>query len=129
MNRKQGGSRDSILLAVITTPINGKGRVFHSPNQIEIDSRNKAAIILEEMIEMDNQFLPTENMPPAGSLGMAIQRYGMKRWTDISTPRHLLTSAILTREITKITDPIVKLILGLAVSKFNDRNSTLSVSV
>ena len=28
MNRKQGGSRDSILLAVITTPINGKGRII-----------------------------------------------------------------------------------------------------
>ena len=127
MNRKQGGSRDSILLAVITKPINGKGRIFHLPTQIEIDSRNRAAIKLEEMIDADDQFLPTEKMPPAGSLGMAIQGYGMERWTDISTPRHLLTSTILANEISKITDPIVKLILGFAASKFNDRNSTLSV--
>ena len=126
LRTRNGGVKDSRLLVTISTSNKKSGRIFNVPTEEEIIARNRAEELIAKFMHDNPQItLPNEEMPPINSLGMRIQNYGMTNWGQICTPRQLLTSLVLCSEVNKIEDPLSKVILALAVSKFNDSNSSL----
>jgi len=125
LSNVRGGSKESQLVTLVTTPKEGQGRIFHIPRQIDIEARKRAEKYLLGLAKENADEIPQEKLPPKGSLGMGIQAYGMEEWGDLFTARQAITNLILIREIKTITDPLIKIILSLTASKFLDRNSTL----
>jgi adenine-specific DNA methylase len=129
---RNGGTWDSRLLVTVTKPIGGKGKRFHASTQVEIDARAKASQLIEKLVSVDKTLsLPDEMLPipegkKMGTLGVGVQGYGIDKWKYLFSPRQLLTSLILVQEARKISDSFEQLISGLAVSKFNNQNSSIS---
>ena len=86
-----GGAR---MTAVVMLLIGGKGRHYRLP--IEADyaavrlAQKRVAEIMEEWECGGRQGLcpvPDEPLPPVGTLGFRVQRYGMLQWGDLFTAR------------------------------------------
>ena len=129
MQNKGGGTDDSQLLVIVSTPLVGSGRLFRLPTNEEIQTREETKTYIEKLLNSNpNQcLLPDEPLPPHGALGFRIQGYGMNLWSEIYTPRQMLTQIILEQEICKIKEDDIRLILALAASKFTDRNTSLCI--
>jgi len=127
IQNNEGGARYSKILAVISTPIVGSGRIFRLPTQEEIVARDNAALYLDKLLLKNPNLVPNDELPPKGSLGFRIQGYGMRYWKEIYTPRQLLTQIIIEREILKVKEKDIKLILALVASKFTNKNTSLSI--
>lgn len=83
----------------------------------------EAALSDEEM----RSFFPLEErLPEQGSMGTGVQQFGMVRFYDLYTVRQLLCFSELAREIKSLSDPDVKTILGFALAKLADQNSSLA---
>jgi len=79
------------------------------------------------------QILPNEPLPPAGTLGFRVQRYGMLRWRDLFTPRQLITLSTLARFVRTTMNSdreagglgvAVRACLALAVDRLADYHNT-----
>jgi len=125
--RRTGGAR---LLAVVTPRLGGKGRGYRLPTDNDYLAVRKAherlAAILHEW-ERDGSRgvcpVPDEPLPPPGTLGFRVQRYGMLNWGDLFTARQkvaLITHVRLQREATGDA-PQGFLMIG----KMADTNSTV----
>lgn len=124
---RNGGSKDSQLMIVITKKKKGTGRFFRIPNDAQIAAREQAKKFLSEYLLSSGESTDvSESLPPKGSLGTRVQGYGMMKWGDLYSSRQILTSLILCEEVNKVGDPFHKTILALATSKFSDKNSSLS---
>lgn len=98
LTQKHGGAAGARLLAVVTHgPV---GRVFRDPTSTDVTALAAAEREIESQSSahsLDMPLLPGESLPPIGTLGFRVQRYGMLRWRDIFTPRQLLVLTTLTR--------------------------------
>ena len=88
---RMGGA---LMTAVVTLRPNEKGRHYRLPTDADYAAVRKAqariAGILEEWERGGNQGLcpiPDEPLPPIGTLGFRVQRYGMLKWGDLFTAR------------------------------------------
>ena len=126
LKKRRGGTKDSLLLAIITTPNKGKGREYHQPNPLDYQDIINANLMLDQYISNPHtsKYLPNEKMV-GHSRYLTPPMYGMENWSDIYSARHALSLLISIREVNKIKDPLVKMILAMTVSKFSDRNSSL----
>ena len=86
-----GGAR---MTAVVTLRPNQTGRHYRLPADPDYAAVRKAqariAAILEEWEQGGRQGLcpiPDEPLPPIGTLGFRVQRYGMLQWGDLFTAR------------------------------------------
>ena len=128
LSSKQGGTNNSRLVAVVCQNRNKKGKIFRSPIQQEIEAREKASNTLNQLLlEYPNVEIPKDRMPPRGSLGMRVQAYGMTKWSDIFTHRQLCSQIVLSGEVQKIDDPIMRLVIAFSASKFTHLNTGLSM--
>ena len=130
-----GGAPNALLVAVATTDPEGK-RVFRLPTDADrsaIEQANIAVAGLEDVAHEGLTALPNEPLPPIGTLGFRVQRYGMTRWRDLFTPRQLLTITTLTEAVreTMSTDTerdglgmAVRASLALAVDRVCDYQNT-----
>jgi putative DNA methylase len=126
LSSRQGGTMDSRLVAIVSSK-NGKGRIYRTPNKEDILARESAKQAVIDFLSKNPELsIPNESLPPQGSLGTRVQGYGVEKWSDLFTPRQTLAILVLSREVKNIKDPIVRLILAFTVSKFTDRNSSLS---
>ena len=126
LSLRNGGALESKLLVVISSSNNVSGRIFSLPKENDIEARNYANEKLRNFLSENPKFqMPKEKLPPQGSLGIRIQRYGMNNWGDIYSPRQALTNLLLSKFVSEIEPPLVKLILAFSASKFSNRNSTL----
>ena len=89
--QRTGGAR---LLAVVTLRPGEKGRHYRLPTDADYAAVHRAQAqvtrILGEWERGGRQGLcpvPDEPLPPAGTLGFRVQRYGMLRWGDLFTAR------------------------------------------
>jgi len=129
-----GGAR---LLAVVTLKPNEQGRHYRLPAPEDYKTVWKAKKRLEEVVNkpLVNGLspIPDESLPPIGTLGFRVQRYGMVQWGDIFTARQKLTLAIFSQLATtiQIDDGIDKnkkslqQIASLALTRFIDDYSSL----
>ena len=121
-------------------PLTGK-RIWRQPNSIDLHSVDMA---LERMLALENQqqnalsTIPNELMPPKGTLGFRVQRYGIKKWGQLFSPRQLVSLTTLCRVIGDVESSIPEMLdfdfnlaiqtcLSQALDRLADFNSSLCI--
>lgn len=130
-----GGAHRALLAAVAITDASGN-RAFRKPTEADLQALEAARKAVEKMDRQRAEglpALPSEPLPPIGTLGFRVQRYGMLRWRDMFTPRQLLTISTLV-ELVRDTLPddrgpdglgvAVRSCLALAVDRLCDYQNT-----
>ena len=129
--KRIGGAR---MTAVVTLKPGEPGRHYRLPADADDAAVRKAqtrlADILGEWERGGKRGLcpvPDEPLPPIGTLGFRVQRYGMLRWGDLFTARQkvaLVEVGRLIRRTPKKSQELLNL-AALVVSKQAERLSTL----
>ena len=90
-----GGAR---MTAVVTVRPDEKGRYYRLPNEEDYAAVRRAQELVAGSLrewERDGRQdlcpVPDEPLPPIGTLGFRLQRYGMARWGDLFTARQKAT--------------------------------------
>ena len=103
--RRIGGAR---LTAVVTLKPGEKGRHYRLPVDADYaavrEAQSRLADILGEWESGGRQGLcpvPDEPLPPVGTLGFRVQRYGMLQWGDLFTARQKVALTYLGRTSSK----------------------------
>ncbi|MEJ5238642.1 MAG: DUF1156 domain-containing protein, partial [Limisphaera sp.] len=138
--RRIGGAR---LLAVVTLKPGEQGRHYRLSTardyQAVFRAQERLRQILEEWECSGRPGLcpvPDEPLPPTGTLGFRVQRYGMLQWGDLFTARQkvaLVTLVRLVRAHHKATESVensaltevVRTAMAIATSKQSERLSSL----
>jgi len=130
--RRIGGAR---LLAVVTLRDGESGRQYRVANERDYDSvRNaqaRVAALLDEWARGGKKGscpVPDEPLPPIGTLGFRVQRYGMLKWGDLFTARQKVALCALQRRAQAATQgsALLSEALAQALSHVLERNSALS---
>ena len=130
---RTGGAR---MTAVVTLKSGEQGRHYRLPTSVDYEAVRKAqervVDILDEWERGGKQGLcpvPDEPLPPVGTLGFRVQRYGMLQWGDLFTARQKAALVELGRMIDKTPDQgsveSLRLLCALALSKQTDYGSAL----
>jgi putative DNA methylase len=134
LTQKGGGSQDALLVAVATANADGT-RGFRRPTVVD-QAAIAAAVDAVAALDADHgglPVLPDEPLPPIGSLGFRVQRYGMTRWRDLFTARQLVTLSTLVRLLREVLPDdrapdglgvAVRSCLALAVDRVADHQNT-----
>ena len=99
LSARSGGAENALLVAVAVGSASGE-RSFRAPTKEDlaaVAAATEAVKDLERSGSNGLSDLPNESLPPIGTLGFRVQRYGMVRWRDLFTPRQLLTITTLVR--------------------------------
>ena len=136
----QAGGMGHRLLAVAVRE-GTRGKRYRVPTAAE--SRRATSVpVPEDFGEIPA--VPTEPMPPRGTLGFRVQNYGFLTWGSIYNPRQALAMATFARHVRKIVAEVseanadlgadaeefsraVATYLGLCVSKLSDFLSSICV--
>ena len=129
--RRTGGA---FLVAVVTLKQDETGRQYRLPAERDYEAVRKAqdrkARVLTEWDREGRQGLcpvPDEPLPPIGTLGFRVQRYGMLRWGDLFTARQKMALFLHARLCDSIPDDEqLKRCVGLSLSGVADRNVSLA---
>jgi len=143
LRAKNGGTKDAKLIAVITLKPDG-GRGFRLAEERDLKAVQKAISALEKMKREHKgrlPLIPTEPLPPDGTLGFRVQKYGMKTWGDLFTPRQALALCTFVKIVREAYGEILKetkdeaftravtTCLALAVSNMTPYTSGLSIGL
>ena len=101
--RRSGGA----VMTVVATLLPGKtGRHYRLPTKGDYEAVWKAQAKLQSRLDDWKREgergvcpVPTEPLPPQGTLGFRIQRYGMSEWQDLFTRRQVLILSTLASAI------------------------------
>ena len=122
---RTGGAR---MTAVVTLKPNEQGRHYRTPTNEDYDAVHRAQqridAILDEWERGGRHGLcpvPDEPLPPIGTLGFRVQRYGMLQWGDLFTARQKAALAEGTRLLSNNGD-----VSGLSVGKVARHCNVLS---
>ena len=128
--RRLGGAR---MTAVVTLHPEQTGRHYRLPTDVDYEavrrSQARLAEILGKWERSGKQGLcpvPDEPLPPIGTLGFRVQRYGMLKWGDLFTARQKVVLVELGRLTRIISNARLRDIVAFGVSKQSDFNSSLS---
>ncbi len=128
--RRMGGAR---MTAVVTLRPNETGRHYRLPNDADYAAVRKAqervAQVLEEWERSGKQGLcpvPDELLPPIGTLGFRVQRYGMMQWGDLFTARQKVAMVGLGRSTVTLTPSIQQTLIALLLGRMSDGNNSLA---
>jgi adenine-specific DNA methylase len=135
LTEQNGGAANALLVAVATDD-QKLGRRFRQPDAADFAAVNLGTKLVEQFAyDNDGELnaFPDESLPPIGTLGFRVQRYGMVRWRDLFTPRQLVTIktfSSLVREAMRNEDAdaelgvAVRACLALAVDRLADYQNT-----
>ena len=131
-----GGAR---MTAVVTLKPNEKGRHYRASIDSDYAAVHKAqervAKILQEWERGGKQGLcpvPDEPLPPIGTLGFRVQRYGMLQWSDLFTVRQkaaLVELGCSTMDASTNSSPhhhTQQILIALLLGRMADGNNSLS---
>jgi putative DNA methylase len=114
--RRIGGAR---LLAVVTLRPQETGRHYRLPTERDYESVRNAQARVAKMLDdwklSGTQGLcpiPDELLPPIGTLGFRVQRYGMLQWGDLFTARQKVSLSVVAHAISASQQPVLALALG-----------------
>jgi len=123
---RTGGAR---LTAVVTLKPSERGRHYRLPTDADYAAvsaaQERLASILREWERDGRQGLcpvPDEPLPPIGTLGFRVQRYGMLQWSDLFTARQKVALLELGRRLASVS-PSVHEVGAAAVDRTADYNS------
>ncbi len=124
-----GGAR---MTAVVTLRPDEAGRHYRLPTEADYAAVRAAQArvvgILEDWERGGKQGLcpiPDEPLPPIGTLGFRVQRYGMLQWGDLFTARQKAALVELARLACIHNKVNVKRGLALAISKLSELSNSL----
>lgn len=127
--RRIDGAR---LVAVATVKPGQQGRYYRLPNEIDykavFESQKRLQDKLDEWKKSGSETLcpvPDEPLPPIGTLGFRVQRYGMLKWGDLFTARQKLALVSLSEHARNTPISSVRELLALSISKLAERNNTI----
>ena len=123
--RRVGGAR---LTAVVTLRPDATGRHYRLPTEADYAAVHRAqdrvARVLAEWRRGGEQVpcpVPDEPLPPIGTLGFRVQRYGMLRWGDLFTARQKAALVeLMARLAPRHESSSWSALLALSVSRFSD---------
>jgi len=100
----QEGKSGQRLVAVALTHPDRKGKTYRLANNSDLKAYQAAQEYLNHLIPQLRQKwgiepVPDEPLPPVGTLGFRIQRYGMARWGDLFNARQKLALLVFTDKI------------------------------
>ena len=130
--RRVGGAR---LLAVVTRTPGDAGKHYRLPNDADYEAVYRARFRITELLTSWEKRgepgicpIPDEPLPPTGTLGFRVQRYGMVEWGDLFTARQKVAMTTCARIIadTFHHDPGIAGLLMMALGKIADFNCSLS---
>jgi len=125
-----GGAR---MLAVVTLHSGIKRREYRPPTEHDYQSvwmaQKRIRAMLDEWERGGKKGLcpiPDEPLPPIGTLGFRVQRYGMLRWGDLFTARQKVTLVTMQKslELTCAKDQL-RTLAAMAITRFSDDFSSL----
>ncbi len=127
---RTGGAR---MTAVVTLRPDEKGRHYRLPTDRDYKAVRKAqdrvAQAIEEWEQGEKQRprpVPDEPLPPIGTLGFRVQRYGMMEWGDLFTARQKVVLGELGKLMQNLpSQKNIILVLALVISRFMDDFSSL----
>ena len=132
--RRSGGAR---MTAVVTLRPDEPGRHYRLPTEADYTAVRRAQERIDCMLDRwahgGEQCLspvPDEPLPPIGTLGFRVQRYGMLQWGDLFTARQKATLTTIARisrlagdsDHTTHTGHVMALLMGGVI----DRNVALA---
>jgi len=100
--KRRGGADNAQLVTVREDNPKTGQRSYRYPTQNDLKAIAAAQKELEKnLIKPANELLivPNEKLPPIGTLGFRVQRYGMFEWRDLFSSRQLLTLTTLAKYI------------------------------
>ena len=130
--RRIGGAR---LTAVVTLKPGEKGRHYRLPVDADYaavrEAQSRLAGILGEWERGGRQEgpcpVPDELLPPVGTLGFRVQRYGMLQWGDLFTARQKVALVVLGNSCDSASEhDWIKRFVGMSLSGVADRNVSLA---
>lgn len=127
---RTGGAR---LLAVVTLKPGQTGRHYRLPTERDYQAVWKAQerlkAILDEWERSGRKGLcpvPDEPLPPIGTLGFRVQRYGMLQWGDLFTARQKVALLDLGSRLRSAPSSVGET-GAAALSRLADKNASLAV--
>ena len=128
--RRTGGAR---MTAVVTLTPGEQGRHYRLPDDADYAAVRLAQKRVAEMLNEWEQGgrkgfcpVPDEPLPPIGTLGFRVQRYGMLQWGDLFTARQKAALVNLGRLTQEVSNEHIRAIAAFGVSKQSDFNSSIS---
>ena len=130
--RRTGGAR---LLAVVTRVSGKRGRRYRLANESDYAAVHRAQVRLQQILDEwegnGRQGLcpvPDEDLPPLGTLGFRVQRYGMRTWGDLFTARQKLLLLELCRYAAQqIEDVALQSTVAMLIGRCADYGSSGTV--
>ena len=127
---RTGGAR---MTSVVTLRPGEQGRHYRLSTDSDYaavrQAQQRVAEIMDEWERGGRQGLcpvPDEPLPPIGTLGFRVQRYGMLQWGDLFTARQKAAFTIVSKAIAGVrTTGPVKEILAMICTKLSDRCNSL----
>lgn len=105
---KSNNSGKRLVVIAFHNPIT-KNKKYRLPNEKDLENYNKVKNVLSDKNELLSREwkispIPDEPLPPIGTLGFRIQRYGMVKWGDLFNDRQLLVLITFTDIIRKMSE-------------------------
>ncbi len=126
--RRESGAR---LLAVVTLKPGEAGRQYRLPEEGDYtavrEAQRRVCQLLDEWECAGRQGpspVPDEPLPPIGTLGFRVQRYGMLKWGDLFTARQKAALTELTRLVVREYDNAPLLACALNRVTMSDMSCT-----
>lgn len=119
------------LLAVVTLKPAEAGRNYRIATSQDYQAVWRAKNRLEDVVSTKSlqgglSVIPNEPLPPVGTLGFRVQRYGMLLWGDLFTARQKLAMLTLLRWPRVGTVPGLAEALAVAIDRVADRGTSLA---
>ncbi len=118
----------AMLLAVVTLKDGEQGRRYRLPTE-----RDYAAVRAAQraIAKLPDGAVPNEPLPPIGTLGFRVQRYGMTQWGDLFTARQKLALVMLKERVRQLPESTeqkkaVKIVLASCIDKLADLSKSVS---
>ncbi len=113
------------MLAVVTMRSNEVGRHYRLPESADYDIVQAAQRGVAELPTTDEfgiSPVPNEPLPPEGTLGFRVQKYGMATWGDLFTARQKLALVTVARAVRRCAreHSATHDVLALALSRLTD---------
>ena len=128
----RAGRLGAIMTTVVVDGV--KGKEYRLPTDVELRAAEVSKEELDEIYEQIPFGLPEEPLPPIGTLGFRVQRYGFDQWAKLFAQRQLLIIGTMLLGLRTLDQCIqekdislsVQCALICAINRLTDINSNIS---
>ena len=125
---RTGGAR---MTAVVTLQPEQTGRHYRLPTDADYEAVRRSQVRLADILGAWERGgkqglcpVPDEPLPPIGTLGFRVQRYGMLQWGDLFTARQKVALVELTSQMRTWREGNVRETMAMLPSKLSDRSDS-----